>query len=51
MVETTRRAVMGAIVGGLVMAASEEKLAWAFDFDAIEGGGWSFRNSRDGCCW
>ncbi len=38
MVETTRRAVMGAMMGGLVMAANEEKLAWAFDFDAIEGG-------------
>ena len=38
MVETTRRAVLAAMAGGMVMAADDEKLAWAFGFDAIEGG-------------
>lgn len=38
MVETTRRTVLVALAGGLVMAASEEKLAWTYGFDAIEGG-------------
>jgi glutathione peroxidase len=42
MAEATRRAVLGAMAvaagGKVAMAASDETLAWGFDFPAIEGG-------------
>src|SRR5208282_5345601 len=34
----TRRALLAAMGGMAAMAATDNKLAWAFDFPAIEGG-------------
>jgi glutathione peroxidase len=38
MAEWHRRTVLVAVGGGLVMAATDETLAWSFGFRAIEGG-------------
>ena len=38
MVEATRRSVLALVGGGLIMAATDETLAWTFTFPAIEGG-------------
>ncbi len=38
MIEVTRRSVLALVGGGLIMAATDETLAWTFTFPAIEGG-------------
>jgi glutathione peroxidase len=38
MANTARRSVLITLAGGFLMAASNEKLAWAFSFPSIEGG-------------
>jgi glutathione peroxidase len=38
MVEPHRRTLLALLAGGLLMGASDETLAWSFDFPAIDGG-------------
>ena len=38
MADTGRRAFLATMAGGLVMAASDETLAWGFGFPSIDGG-------------
>ena len=46
MAETTRRTILTVTAGALLMAANEEKLAWAFGFPSIEGGILNFAKFR-----
>jgi glutathione peroxidase len=43
MVTSPRRTVLVMLAGGILMAATNEKLAWDFGFPAIEGGALDFR--------
>src|SRR5450432_4257221 len=41
---SSRRAVLAMLAGGILMAATKEKLAWDFSFPEIEGGILDFRS-------